>query len=121
MTREEQRAERRAAKSRNATWPPSLDAAIIQMRHGGMTWAAIAAQVGRSHDAVRGRYCTITRPGYSENRREARRLSTIGRPIRQISESEFINRCRGGGGFYPHFAGQLMIEKLGWPPRGDVQ
>ncbi len=109
MTREETRAERRAAKSRNATWPPSIDAAIIRMRAGGMTWPSIAAELGRTHDAVRGRYCTITRPGYAADRGEARRQAMIDGPIRKISESEFVDLCRRGGGFFPQFMGQRVL------------
>lgn len=110
MTRAEERAERRQAKSRNETWPPHLDAAIISMRRADMTWPSIAAHIGRSKDAVRGRYCTITRPGYSANRGEARRQDSIGQPIRKISESVFIERCRAGGGFLPQFMGQRVLN-----------
>lgn len=110
MTRAEERAERRQAKSRNETWPPHLDAAIISMRRADMTWPAIAAQIGRSKDATRGRYCTITRPGYSANRGDAQRQAKVGQPIRKISESVFIERCRDGGGFLPQFIGQRMRQ-----------
>lgn len=95
--------------SRKQAWTAAQDAAIISMRNAGMTWPSIAREVGRSPYAIRRRWVSITRPGWTDAGPEPR-ADPPARPLRAISEPEFIQKCIDGGGFLPFFMGQRRLQ-----------
>ena len=80
-------------------WTKEMDAALLTMRRGGMTFYAIGLQVCKSEHACSKRFRTLTGANVGETKARIYSPEPLGAFQERPDDSAYVAKCLAGGGF----------------------